>query len=603
MIDGHTRAAHRTQGPSVHRGSAGRAAPAAGMTTAICRFLVLSVIGLCIAMYAQHARADTSDTLRVQLLWEHQSQFAGFYVAQVRRHFEAEGLRVELIPGGPGINPITELQEGRADVAMSWLGNAWVRSTPDSPVVNIAQILSGSSLAVLCRISMGVLTPADIQGKRVGHWGLGDEEIIRQMLRRLDAPRDSVVLAPQAPGGVDLIVGNVDCASAMAYNEYWQVMQGGVPPSDIIMVSPEVFGIPHIEDGLYVMADRLESPEFRAQMVGLVRALRQGWREAAIAPTLAVESVLRFSEDLDRDHQRHMLETMLSTIPDGDDFGHFDLARYDAAVESWLSNIDGAETPPRIWTHMIWNQLRAEDGEYTPLSAATQHYSARVMAHPAFEAFVLFGVLVFALSGVLEAINRGYDMWGRLILAFLSGIGGGTLRDLLIGGDRIPFYYVKDLSYPLGILLVVVGASVVTSIFQGSHKSRAFKQTKNYADIVGFSVLATAGAQIAVASNMPWYWAPICAALTCAGGGMLRDIVINQEPKTFKGVIYEEAAVVGALVFLAGMFVADRFEGSAIPVYLSVAVCVLVIIAIRVAVHKFDIKYPRLQIFHKARAG
>jgi NitT/TauT family transport system substrate-binding protein len=133
---------------------------------------------------------------------------------------------------------------------------------------------------------MGVLTPADIHGKRVGHWGLGDEELIRQMLRRLNAPRDSVVLAPQAPGGLDLIVGNVDCASVMAYNEYWQVMQAGVPPSDIIMVSPEVFGIPHIEDGLYVMADRLESPEFRAQVVGLVRALHQGWREAAIAPTL-----------------------------------------------------------------------------------------------------------------------------------------------------------------------------------------------------------------------------------------------------------------------------------------------------------------------------
>jgi NitT/TauT family transport system substrate-binding protein len=264
--------------------------------------------------------------------------------------------------------------------------------------------------------------------------------------------------------------------------------------------------------------------------------------------------------------------------------------------------VDDGEAPPRIWTHRIWNQLRAEEGRSTPLNASTQHYSGRVLDHPVFKTFLLFGVLIFALSGVLEAINRGYDMWGRLILAFLSGIGGGTIRDLLIGGDRIPFYYVKDLTYPLGILLVVLGASLVTAIYRDAHRSEAFKKTKNYADIVGFAVLATAGAQIAVAYNMPWYWAPVCAALTCAGGGMLRDIVINQEPKTFKGVIYEEAAIVGALVFLAGLFIADHFEGSPLPVYLSVAACLFTVIAIRVVVYRHDIKYPRLPLLHKAPA-
>lgn len=561
------------------------------------------LLGLCLLFLAPALPAAAGEPLRVQLLWEHQSQFAGFYVAQARRHFEAEGLNVQLIPGGAGINPITELQQGRADVAVSWLGNAWARSTAQRPVVNVAQILSGSSLNILCRISSGVLTPADIAGKRVGYWGLGDEEIIREMLRRLDVPVESVVLVPQAPGGMDLIIGNVDCASAMSYNEYWRVIQAGVPTSDLVMVSPDAFGIPHVEDGLYALAERLEDPAFRDQLAGLVRGLRQGWLEAGIAPTLALESVMRSAEDLNREHQRHMLETVLSTVAKPEDFGYFDLSRYDAAVYTWLNQVNGGEPPPRIWTHAVWNQLSASEGLSTPLNPATQHYSARVLEHPAFKAFMVFGVMVFALSGVLEAINRGYDLWGRLTLAFLSGIGGGTLRDLLIGGDRIPFYYVKDLTYPLGILLVVLGASVITAIFQDAHKSRIFKQTKNYADIIGFAALATAGAQIAVASNLPWYWAPICAALTCAGGGMLRDIVINQEPKTFKGVIYEEAAVIGALVFLAGLFIADHFEGTALPVYLSVAACLVTIIALRVVVYKFDIKYPRLALIHRPRSG
>lgn len=56
------------------------------------------------------------------------------------------------------------------------------------------------------------------------------------------------------------------------------------------------------------------------------------------------------------------------------------------------------------------------------------------------------------------------------------------------------------------------------------------------------------GAMLALAAGMAWFWAPICAALSCAGGGVLRDVLVNQEPHTFKGVIYEEAAIVGGLV-------------------------------------------------------
>ncbi len=64
-------------------------------------------------------KESISDPLRVQLAWTHQSQFAGFYIAQVRKHFENAGLHVTLIEGGSGINPIIELQQGKADIAVS----------------------------------------------------------------------------------------------------------------------------------------------------------------------------------------------------------------------------------------------------------------------------------------------------------------------------------------------------------------------------------------------------------------------------------------------------------------------------------------------------
>ena len=535
-----------------------------------------------------------ADPIRVQLAWMHQSQFAGFYVAQVRKHFENQGLHVTLVEGGPNINPITELQEGRADIAVAWLGNAWSHSTEGKHVTNVAQIFSGSSLAVVCRISAGVFTAKDMTGKKVGVWNLGDETVVKELLDLLSIPKDSVEILQQSPNGQDLIDGKVACATAMTYNEYWQILANGIPASDLIVINPEMFGIPHVEDGLYVMTNRLSSPIFKEQLVRFTKAIRTGWKEARIAPTLAVETVQRMAPNLNREHQQHMLESILGIIPSNtDEFGLFDLGRYHSEVNRLLSPGKVNPTPERIWTYEIWNALKKEDKNSTPLTQATKFYVSSTTSMLAFKILVYFGVFTYALSGVLEAINRGYDLWGRLVLAFLSGVGGGTLRDLLIGGDRLPFYYVKDLTYPLGILLVVLITSSIVAAHHDAHKSEIFKSTKKYADILGFSALAITGAAISISSNLPWFWAPICAALTCAGGGMLRDIVTNQEPSTFKGVIYEEAAVVGAICLVAGLMIANHFEYSPMPVFISLIFSLTLIIGLRLAIYKYHLRYPK----------
>jgi uncharacterized membrane protein YeiH len=155
-------------------------------------------------------------------------------------------------------------------------------------------------------------------------------------------------------------------------------------------------------------------------------------------------------------------------------------------------------------------------------------------------------------------------------LALLSGLGGGTLRDIVIGGERLHFYYVQDIVYPTGILLIVLAVSIIGMRYHGFHHSALLKVIKKYTDIIGFAGLATLGAMLALAAGMPWFWAPICGALSCAGGGMLRDVLVNQEPHTFKGVIYEEAAVLGGLILTAGLFISNYFESSSIPVLLTV---------------------------------
>lgn len=529
--------------------------------------------------------------LRVQLRWYHQSQFAGFYIAKARRYFEAEGLNVDLIVGGPGINPVEELQAGRADVAVSWLANAWALSSSGPQVTNVAQIFSGSAFAIVCRMSAGVYTPHDIKGKHVGVWNLGDQFVIQKMLRRLGIPLSSVKLVPQLPDGKDIVSGKLPCGSAMTYNEYWQIMQAGVPPGDLLLVSPEEFGIPHIEDGLYVVTERLSAPGFKQDLVRLVRALRRGWQEAKTAPTLAIETVMRRSQSLDREHQRHMLDIVNSIVADGSGFGELSLARYQRAASTLIPQSRLAPAPT-IWTHGVWSLSRADIAKSSTFTVATRHYVKTLLEQPAFKMLMLFGVVVFALSGALEAINRGYDIWGMLILAALCSVGGGTLRDLLIGGDRLPFFYITDPVYPLSIASIVVVAAVVSSFDEDLHERQGFKTVKTYADIIGFSILSAAGALISISSDLPWFWAPVMAALSCAGGGMLRDIVINREPATFKGVIYEEVAILGGFVIAAGLMIANHFEATPQPIYLTVAACISIVICCRVIIYRQGMSYP-----------
>src|SRR5690606_37398133 len=187
--------------------------------------------------------------------------------------------------------------------------NAWERSTPDRPVTNVGQIFSGSALAVVCRMSAGVLSAQDVVGRRVGVWNIGDEAVVAEMVRRLGFAPGDVERGTQRPAGADLIDGSVPCATVMTYNEYWRLLDAGIPEDDLLVVSPESFGLPHIEDGLYVDAQRLDDPAFVDALARFVRATRQGWHEARIAPTLAVETVMRIGTGLEREAQRHMLET------------------------------------------------------------------------------------------------------------------------------------------------------------------------------------------------------------------------------------------------------------------------------------------------------
>jgi NitT/TauT family transport system substrate-binding protein len=540
------------------------------------------------------SNAQEPDRLRLQLMWVHQAQFAGIYAAIQKGFYERERLRVELIEGGPCINPINVLAKGEADVAVAWLPYAIDARARGDDVLNIAQIFQRPGMAVACRRDAGVQSINDIFGKNVGVWDVGDELNVRYWLRSINITPRRVTMVEQRPNGADLIERRVPCATAMMYNEYWSILRAGVAASELLLVRFADTGLGFLEDGLYVHAAALRDARRRDQLVRFLRATLAGWTYARDNVDEAHAIVMAAAPKADVSHQRRMLESVLQLIGDSRKLGLLDLAAYARSIDVIASEDSEVVRKAGVgWSHQIWRAARPEG--FLELSDATRQYLVAVVSSRWFYVFDLIGTAAFGFAGFMRAQQRRYDLWGALILTLLPAVAGGTLRDLLIGGDRHPPFIFKDPMYAYVVLGTVIAGTLISRwLTPQIVGSRNFERALAVFDTFGMATFAVIGAQVAILAGLNWVWVPFCAALTCAGGGMLLDIVTGREPRTFQGEPYEEIAVVGGVIMLLGLNFADNFEHAPWMVTTTIIVTLVSVFTMRMLVIQFGWRSYRL---------
>lgn len=153
------------------------------------------------------------------------------------------------------------------------------------------------------------------------------------------------------------------------------------------------------------------------------------------------------------------------------------------------------------------------------------------------------GVAVFAASGALAARGRGLDLLGVIVVAAITAIGGGTLRDLLL--DRHPIFWITDTGY----LLVITGAALLTVAWA---RVRPPPLTALLvADALGLALFALSGAQLAEAARVPPLIVVMMGTMTGVAGGILRDVITAQVPLILRREIYATAAIAGIAAYLA----------------------------------------------------
>jgi uncharacterized membrane protein YeiH len=156
--------------------------------------------------------------------------------------------------------------------------------------------------------------------------------------------------------------------------------------------------------------------------------------------------------------------------------------------------------------------------------------------------FDLAGVAVFAVSGVLAARGRGLDLLGVIVIATITAIGGGTLRDLLL--DLHPIFWITDSRY-----LIVILVSALLTI--GYVRVRpAPVHALLVADALGLALFALSGAQVAEAAQCPPVIVVLMGTMTGVAGGVLRDVITAEVPLILRRDIYATAAIVGVVLYL-----------------------------------------------------
>ena len=304
--------------------------------------------------------AQAADDVTLQLKWVTQAQFAGYYVAKAKGFYDEEGLNVTIKPGGPDIAPSQVIAGGGADVVVDWMPSALAAREKGLALVNIAQPFASSGMMLTCLKETGIAAPADFADKTLGVWFYGNEypflSWMSQLGLKTDGSAGGVTVLKQGFNVDPLLQKQAACISTMTYNEYWQVIDAGLTADDLVTFKYQDEGVATLEDGLYVLEDKLADPAFEDKMVRFVRASMKGWKYAEANSDEAAMIVLENDETGAQTevHQKRMMGEIAKLTAGSN--GALDVAAAEKTVATLMAGGSDpviTKAPVGAWTSVI----------------------------------------------------------------------------------------------------------------------------------------------------------------------------------------------------------------------------------------------------------
>jgi len=272
--------------------------------------LVLSACGTADEPSTPSASGGTK-SVKLQLQWFVQGQFAGYIAAADQGYYQEQGLDVQILEGGVDIVPQTVLAQGQADFAIAWVPKALASREQGAQITNIGQLFQRSGTYQVSFASAGISSPADLRGKKVGNWGFGNEfELFAAMTKAGLDPGKDVTLVQQQFDMQALLRKDIDAAQAMSYNEYAQLLEAKDPATGQLY-KPEAFtvldwntvGTAMLQDAVWADSTKLSDPDYQDTAVKFLTASIKGWAYCRDNPEACRDLVVKRGSKLGASHQ------------------------------------------------------------------------------------------------------------------------------------------------------------------------------------------------------------------------------------------------------------------------------------------------------------
>ena len=191
----------------------------------------------------------------------------------------------------------------------------------------------------------------------------------------------------------------------------------------------------------------------------------------------------------------------------------------------------------------------------------------------------LLGTIAFAISGVLVAMDKKLDLFGVIIIAFVTAIGGGSLRDMLIGDT--PVAWMRESAYTFTIL----GAVLFAILFQ--RRLKYLRRSLFLFDSIGIGLYTLVGIDKGLDAGLTPYIGVALGVITASFGGVIRDILCNEIPVIFRKEIYATACIIGGVSYLFLLKIPIQDE-------IAYAIGIIIVITIRLLAVRYEIALPNI---------
>lgn len=202
----------------------------------------------------------------------------------------------------------------------------------------------------------------------------------------------------------------------------------------------------------------------------------------------------------------------------------------------------------------------------------------------------MIGVIACSVSGTILARSKNFDPMGCILVAMVTAIGGGTVRDVML--NRHPLFWTTDMSY---LLVITITSLIVQALYDEDKQSGKTKVDKwlTVSDAIGLSAFSLIGLKVALSYGANPFIATLMGIVTIIVGGMIRDMICNEIPLVLRKEIYISASIIGSMCY----FFLQIF---ALPSWIIEISTMIVSFSVRMMAVKYDLHLPHInQLFNK----